>query len=347
MVHRVILSACVLAVACLSQAQADEVTFKNGDRLSGKVLSLVEGKLTIESAVAGKVTVDMADVATLSTEEPVALHLSDGSVARQTLVAGDPGQVGIPGEGALEAQTFPIAQVAAINPPPPPPEPKPKWKGSITAGYTVTTGNTETESRSLDLDLKRRGENDRITLGAGYYYGEQEDPATGADNVTQDEWFAGGQYDYFVGEKMYVYGSGRFEHDEVALLDGRTTLGTGLGYQWVEREDLAFGTEAGIAYLHEEFDDAAQTTNDEMSAQAAYHFMAKLASNATFLHDLTYVPAWNDFGDYYLTTSAQVRVDMTEVLFSSFKIVLDYDATPAPGQEKTDTKYMLGVGLNF
>ena len=38
---------------------------------------------------------------------------------------------------------------------------------------------------------------------------------------------------------------------------------------------------------------------------------------------------------------------LTESMFGSFKAILDYDSTPAPGIGKTDTKYIQGVGWSF
>jgi hypothetical protein len=34
-------------------------------------------------------------------------------------------------------------------------------------------------------------------------------------------------------------------------------------------------------------------------------------------------------------------------MFANFKVIFDYDATPAEGAGNTDVKYMLGVGWSF
>jgi len=34
-------------------------------------------------------------------------------------------------------------------------------------------------------------------------------------------------------------------------------------------------------------------------------------------------------------------------MFTNFKVISDYDATPAQGAHKTDTKYIFGVGWSF
>jgi hypothetical protein len=69
--------------------------------------------------------------------------------------------------------------------------------------------------------------------------------------------------------------------------------------------------------------------------------------NTKFLHDLTYFPAFEDFSDFFLTSTAEVRTNLTKTMFANFKVIFNYDATPALDREKTDVKYLLGVGMNF
>jgi hypothetical protein len=58
------------ALGCLAITTAfgDEVIFKSGDRLSGTVNTVVGGKMTFTSKVAGKLTLNMADIKTFSTD---------------------------------------------------------------------------------------------------------------------------------------------------------------------------------------------------------------------------------------------------------------------------------------
>jgi hypothetical protein len=73
----------------------------------------------------------------------------------------------------------------------------------------------------------------------------------------------------------------------------------------------------------------------------------KLAKNLNFLHELTYYPALDKFSDYYLTTSAELRYNVSASIFLNAKALLDYDVTPSPGKGSTDTKYFFGLGYSF
>ena len=57
------LTAAVALCLGAGAATADEVTFLNGDRLTGKIVSAAKGRLTIRTEAAGNVTIDIASLA--------------------------------------------------------------------------------------------------------------------------------------------------------------------------------------------------------------------------------------------------------------------------------------------
>jgi len=323
--------------------RADEIVFKNGDRLTGKLENAVGGKLVFNSDVAGTLTVDISNVETFSTDAPAKVHLSDGTVLNQQIIKASQGKFGIEAGPALKAQMFDMTAVSSINPPP---KPKAKWTGNISAGLTSTHGNTQTESVNASVNLSKRTEKDRTQLSADYARGEQTDPDTKVETKTEDWWRARAKYDYFFTKKFFGYLDGRYEKDSIAQLDRRMIIGAGGGYQWIESDALNFSTEAGLASLYEKFDNQTES-NTELSAQLGYHFDKKLVDNIKFINDLTYYPSTEKLSDYFLTTTAEIRAGISENMFTNFKVIFDYDSTPAEGSGKTDTKYLLGVGWNF
>jgi putative salt-induced outer membrane protein YdiY len=322
---------------------ADEIVLKNGDRLTGKIVHLVDGKLLLKSDVAGEVTVELSNIQTFSSAEPITVNLKDGTAFTQKVLSAEPGRFSVQGTEDLKAQQFVVADIISINPPP---KPIPKWTGDVSVNVTSTHGNTKTEMISANANATKRTEKDRTTVSADYAKGEQEDPDTGETVTIEDWWRAKGKFDYFFSKKMYGYLDGRYEKDAVAELDRRTIIGLGAGYQWIESENMNFSTEFGLASLYEKYDNQTDS-NSEISLQLGYNYDKKLRKNIKFVHDLTYYPAIDKFSDYYLTTTAGVRADFTERFFATAKAILNYDATPAIGAHKTDVKYFLGLGYRF
>ena len=321
-------------------SHGDEIHLKNGDRISGKIQHLVDGKLTIKADVAGTVTVALSDIQTLSSDEPIQVNLKDKTGFNQKVSTAEPGKFTIEGSETTKAQEFEVADIVSINPPPK------KWTGDISVGITSTHGNTKTEMISANANFSKRTEKDRTTISTDYAKGQQEDPDTGETVTIEDWWRAKGKYDYFFSKKMYGYVDGRYEKDAIAELDRRTIIGVGAGYQWIESENINFSSEFGLASLYEKYDNQTDS-NSEITLQLGYIFDKKLRKNIKLVHDLTYYPVIDKFSDYYLTTTAGVRADFTETFFATAKAILNYDRTPAIGAHKTDVKYFFGLGYRF
>ena len=334
----------LIGLACLAlvaqAAGADELVLKNGDRLTGKVVHLVGGKMAFKSDKAGDVTVNLADIQTFSSDEPVTVNLKDGTTFQQKILSAEAGLFAVAGTEDLKTQQFSVADIVSIN------KPIPKWTGEVSVGITSTHGNTKTETISASANATKRTENDRTAVSADYAKGTQRDPDTGEDVTIEDWWRARGKYDYFFSKKGYGYLDVRYEKDAVAELDRRVIVGVGGGYQWIESDDMNFSTEFGLASLYEKFDNQTDS-NSELSLQLGYNFDKKLRKNIKFTHDLTYYPAIDKISDYYMTTTAGLRADFTEKLFLTLKAIFNYDATPAIGRGSTDTKYFLGLGYRF
>ena len=120
-----------------------------------------------------------------------------------------------------------------------------------------------------------------------------------------------------------------------------------LGARLLDRTTRRVGpTEAGLASLYEKYEN--NTDSDtQLSAQLGYMFDMKLGKNLKLIHDLTYYPSTEQFSDYYLTSTGEIRAHFTENMFLNFKAILNYDKSPAVGAGTTDAKYLLGVGYSF
>lgn len=332
------LAVCAVAGLFGSSALADEVLFRNGDKLTGKIVSAEDGKLKIRSTVAGTVEVDMANVKTFSSEGPVALKLKDGTIIWQPVAAAEkPGEVAIQG-GAVAAQTVPIDSIRTINQ-------KDSWTGSVVAGGLITRGNSNTEAVNISADVTRRTDTGRLNLNGQYLFGRQEDPTTGEKSTSTDNWRLGAKYDYFFNEQLYAFGSFGVEKDRIANLDIRLTPAVGVGYQWIERKDFNVFTEAGLAYVYEDYE--GQEASENISLKLAYHVDKQLREGLTVFHNLTFYPSIESISDYYLLTDAGIRADLTDSFFTEFKVEFKYDSSPAENSSRSDLRYILGVGWSF
>jgi putative salt-induced outer membrane protein YdiY len=329
---------CVLG----SVGWADQVILKNGDSLTGTIVKLTDSKLVFKSDLAGEVTIDLSGIRTLASDEPLTIHLKDGTVLQCQVTSGQGDQFDI-ASSAVQAQSLNTEDITAINPPA---KPVSKWEGQVSGGLTSSHGNTKSDSQNLSLRTKKRTKIDRTTITADYVQTRQEDTDTGDEDTTEDWWRTTAKYDYFLSGKWYAFVDGRYERDAVASLDRRMVIGGGAGWQWIDTERTQWSLELGGASLYEKFDNATES-NSELSAQLGYNLEHNFTKNVELIHDLTYYPSTDRFSDYFLTSGAEIRAHFSSRMFANFKALFNYDASPAIGKGNTDVKYIVGVGLDF
>jgi putative salt-induced outer membrane protein YdiY len=326
-------------VLAATPALADEVIFLNGDRLTGKIVSATGGKLILRTDAAGEITIDLTKVRTFSTDEPIMVKLGDKAPLPTKVGPGAEGQVQAETPPGAAAQAVPIKDISAIVPPP-------AWHGSLALNGLLTTGNTETEQLGFTAELNKRWESDRLTFGATYNYGRQKDPDTDEKVTTVDYGRIFGKYDHFFTKKFYGYLLAKAERDGVADLEYRFSPGIGVGYQWFESPTFNFSTEVGLTYVYEKFE--RQDANDFLGPRFAYAIDWTPVAPLKLYHTLEYIPSFEDFtGDYLINIVAGAKVKIAKGFFGDFRFEWAYDSTPAPGREKADTRFILGVGWEF
>jgi len=317
---------------------ADTVLFKSGDRLTGTIKEVKDGKMMFTSKVAGAVVLKMADIQTFSSDEPIEIVLDDGTAVRQNARAVDGGGVEV-ATGDGQALTLDIAQIAKVNPE------KVRWTGSAVASYMETSGNSVNRNASIMANAVRRSEDTRTTADAGYLLSQQKTEG-GVNETTADNFFFGGKFDYFWSKRFYTYANARYYKDKILDLDHRLTTGLGLGYQWIETDSWNIFTELGAAYVDEKYSkiDEADTY---LSARGAYRIERNFGERFGLFHTLEILENLDTTSAYLLTADAGLRAQITAQWFVEGRAMLLYNSEPPADQKKDDTRYTLGLGLKF
>jgi hypothetical protein len=333
--------ALVLLCSAAGAGRADEVRFKNGDRLTGTVVSMAEGKLVFASVLAGKVTLPMGDLETFSTDGPVVIELDDGTRFQQAIQSADAGSFRVRG-GGLDGQSFVLARTTRINP-----EPL-VWHGSIAAGARFERGNSVTDRANVDFAARRRTEVDRTTFTAGYRGDRQtdEDAIPEVSTTTERKLFAGGQYDYFFTKKLYGYTRLHAEKDGVAFLDLRLLAGLGVGWQVWELPQRMLSFETGLAWVSENYSDDTED-EDFLALRNAWNYDQGLTDRLRFFHTGEWLPGLESGTGHLVKTTTGLRSSLTDVWFLEAKVLFDWDSEPAEDAERRDVVYLFGAGYSF
>ncbi len=337
----------VVAVLVFCAAlSADEVKMKNGEVLRGKVVQLLGGKMRFSSETLGEVSVPLDKVDTFFTTEPIKIHFADDTVFNLPVKSSGSGMILV--EAGLEKTPLklPISEIAKINPP------TAKWSGNISLGASATRGNSYTQGANAAFEAVRRGDNDRFRFDGGYSGARQKDPDTDENVTTKRESYLGLQFDYFFSEKLFGYAKTRAERNAIAGIDLRFLSGVGGGWQFFDDDDFKLSTEAGLSWVSENYRDDPDTgenvdSEEYWSGRVAYHVDKKFGSLVSLFHNTEWYPGFEHEGGHFVKADAGLRSSLTESMFAEFKVLWDWDSTPAEGAERTDVTYMLNLGWTF
>ncbi|HXX47545.1 MAG TPA: DUF481 domain-containing protein [Myxococcota bacterium] len=330
---------CALAALAFA-ARADEIQFTNGDKLTGKIVKLADGKLGFDSKVAGTLSLNWTDVATLASDDPVTLQLAGGSVVVDKLVPSAPGTVQTAGNDKLSAQTIQLASAEKLNPEPV------HWAGTLVAGADIERGNTVKTAANVDLNAVRRSEDDRITFKAGYA-GEQAAPSGSNDeSTTKRRMYGSLQYDLFFGKQLYGWANTAAEKDGVADLDLRFTAGAGAGYQFFETDTLKYNIEGGLAWFSENYSNDTPH-RDYVALRLASNLDWTLYPGLTFFQYTKLFPSLESSKDQLVDTATGLRYKIWGNFFGESKVLWVWDSTPADGKKRQDLAFLLGIGYGF
>ncbi|MFN0059616.1 MAG: YdiY family protein [Planctomycetota bacterium] len=324
-------------------APADEVVLKDGTRILGKITDLGGGVLKISTAAAssGALEVKFSEVASIRSQNAHTLVLTDGNK-----LVGKPG-LNATGQWFVEttdAGTVAIAdpsKISQINPP----EVKPVvQKFNANLNGRVTDGNTRVKSTNAWAEYEQRTQSTRLT-GRGDWNYTEDDGELSARNAKGSM-----KYDVFLTRRLFTYANAQFEGDDFADLNLRSTLGAGLGYQFVDgkrdNKNWAFYEEAGISFVDEDLDVGSDTR------YAAARVAGKLnwdiiEKRLAFFHFHEILPGLEDKDDVNANTQTGVRIAINANLYANFQVNYKWDNTPAPGINRGDTEYLWGIGCAF
>ncbi|MDJ0624119.1 MAG: DUF481 domain-containing protein [Desulfocapsaceae bacterium] len=318
---------------------ADTIVLVNQDRISGRLVSMEEGTLIIETPYAGEITLDWGQVARVVTDETVQVVLNDQTSLSGNPQEAEPGKMELAMGKTAETVSFDLDDVQAINPKSVD-EPAVKFRGRANVGLSKSSGNTETESHHVDGEIVARTKTNRYTAGIEYNREEND------DQVTEEEYIGYAKYDHFFNDKWYSYLNTLFEKNEFKDLNLRSTVGAGMGYQFYESELTNLSLEAGLGYVNEDFIDASD--EDSGAGRWAVNFDRYVYQKYIQLfHFHEGYQSLQESEELFIRSRTGLRFPLNPAFQATLQYDYDYDNNPSPGEEKDDSRYLFTLGYTF
>ena len=319
---------------------ADELQFNNGDRITGEVVNMEEGKLIFKTTYAGELSIKWSEISNIKTEKPIKVVLSDETTLKGVTKSAEKEKMKLKLGKIVETVSFALSEVKSINPKLVAAEPPVKLKGHINVGLSATKGNSETETHHLDGEFIARTKKNRYTLGVEFNRAADK----GEKTVNKALGFA--KYDHFLTQKWFLYSSASVEKDKFKDLNMRTTLGLGAGYQFLETPLINLSLEAGLNYVNEDYD-AGEDDGYPAGRWAANFDKYFFDKRLQFFHFHEAFYGLGDTDDLFIRSRTGLRVPIHKKFKVTAQYNYDWDKSPNPGREKTDEMIIFSLGYGW
>jgi putative salt-induced outer membrane protein YdiY len=348
----------VLAVLTPS-ARADQLTLKNGDRLTGIIVKSDAKTVLIKTEFAGDVNVQWDAVSSMVSSQPLHLLLRDGQTVVGTVTTTDgklnvatkaAGEITAPKDTVIEVrnddeQKAHDAEVDRLRNP----RLTDFWSGLLDTGLSVTRGNSATLAYNLSAKAVRATTRDKITVYSTAVYAN--DDTTPPNRTTAHAIRGGLRGDFNVSERLFVFGFTDFEYDQFQDLDLRNVLGGGLGYHVIKAKSTTFDVFGGGDYEQEFFSaiPAFPTglTRKTGEIVAGEEFDAKLNGRTTLAEKFSLYPNVSNTGEYRFQFDATAATKLKTWLSWQVTYSDRYLSDPLPGLKKNDVLLSTGLRLSF
>lgn len=353
----------LIALFGLSSALfADQVTLKNGDRLTGTVVKSDGKTLVIHTDAAGDVELKFDAIQDIKTEAELHVALKDGKTAVGPVTTSD-GKLDIATKsGSVEAPTGDVTMLRndaeqtayekKLHP-----GLMHGWEGGVNVGFSIARGNSETENLALAFNADHPTEHDKITLYASTINTTNNlaTPSSVA-NLTQ----AGIRYDRDLTSRLFAFAGADFMVNGLQFLDLRQVYGGGLGVHVIKNDRTILDLLGGLNYTHETYSngnviaigpppvyDSYGVTNRFLAATIGEEWDQKVGKSTTLTQTLGFFPNLQQTGEYRFTFNFGSVTKLNKWFGWQNQFGDIYISNPPAGAKSNDVIFTTGLSVSF
>jgi putative salt-induced outer membrane protein len=333
-------------VACL--AWADQVTLKNGDRVTGKIVKKDGAALTFKSDVFGEISIPWETITMVTSDEPLTVVLPDGKSVQGKLATTD-NKLVVTTATAQESVT--LAETPAIRNADEQrawerlqhPGWLQLWAGYVDFGASLARGNADTTTMTTGLNASRATRTDKTIIYFNQIYSAAA--IDGEPNTTAQAVRGGWAYNRNLSPRLFVNFFNDWEYDKFQDLDLRLVLGTGLGYSVLKTERTRLDLLGGGAYTHEEF--STPQSRNSGSVYWGNDWNYRLTGTTAFNQSFRMFNNLTETGEFRINFDVGTVTALTKWL--SFQVTYSdrYLSNPAGDRKNNDVLFTTGLRINF
>jgi putative salt-induced outer membrane protein YdiY len=335
----------VVAPLALAKRNDDVVVMKNGDRLTGEIKRLEEGKLIFSASyMTAEVALDWTQVERLESKDQFNVYLADGDLHTGLIAKESHGKDSAPsfyvwsGDQDVQVRREHVVSVRPLE--------SSAWRqltGSVDYGYNYTGGNEATTQSSLAASVAYRvGTWWMESYGSSVFNAQSKGSSTGRNTFNfsyarrlTDQWYAGTLTELLNSRQQ-----------DLTL---RATAGGGLGRVLIRSEQTSLGFLSGLLFSRERYTSDAgpqpQANNAEALFQLKYRmYRFKKVDVDTVLYAY---PSITDPGRVRMGLQSALGIELFRNFKWKFNLYENFDSRPPVHAPRNDFGTGTSIGWTF
>ncbi|MGD9075113.1 MAG: DUF481 domain-containing protein [Desulfobacteraceae bacterium] len=329
----------VLVAMVVSPVFADQVEMKNGDRITGVILTVEKGLLIVNTSYAGQITIQWVEVTQIRTDSPAQVVLRDDRSFEGVTRPTADGKLKLEAEETGETITFVLTDIKAINPEPPAPTRRVEVYANI--GVETDRGNTDKDQFDVDGQFLIRRDAHRVKLGADIEYD------LSFNEKTKNKGLATLEYNYLLTEQKYLFGRSLVSWDEFKDLRSRNTLDAGAGYQFFETPLTSLFAAAGLSGVKERYRDPGGEQNFPAITWTLDYRRWLFNKHLQFFHNQRVYLALDRLDNTFWFSRTGIRIPLYKFIRWTVQLNYDWDQIPVRRVDKADIKFITKLGFQY
>ena len=340
----------LLALSCFLPLLllADQVTLKNGDRVTGQIVKKDGDKLTVKSEIMGEISIPWSAVTSIASGEPLVVVLPGGKPVSGTLSTS---------EGKLQVatpsgpETAPLADVSAVRN-----SDEQKqwerlqhpglldlWAGYFDLGLSLVRGNAETTTFATTFNAARVTRTDKIALQFNEIYATAL--ISGHSAATAQAVRGGVDYNRNVKPRLFIDLFNQYEYDKFQDLDLRVVLGGGFGFKAIKTDRSHLDLVGGLDYDRAQF--STPLTQNSAEGYFGDDWSYKLSGSSSLTQSFRVFPNFTSGGDYRMNFDLGAATRLKRWLSWQVTASDRFLSDPVPGRKKNDLLLTTGFRVSF
>ena len=342
---------------------ADQVTLKNGDRLTGTVVKSDGKELVLHTDAAGDITLKFDAIQDIKTDAELHVSLKGGKTAVGPVTTSDGKlEIATKTSGTVEASKDDVTQIRndaeqtaydkSLHP-----GLAHGWTGGVNVGFSVARGNSETENLALAINAVHPTLNDKITV----YLSSIDTQNNLATPSTVANLIQGGlRYDRNINPALFAFASGDFMSNALQFLDLRQVYTGGFGYHAIKSDATVLDFLGGVNFTHETYSNGTLlqpgpppvytsygVTNRFVALTLGEELNQKLGKSTVLTQNFDFYPDLQQTGQYRGTFNLGTVTKISKWFGWQNQFGDIYVSNPPIGSKKNDLIFTTGLNVSF